>query len=271
MINLNSNIEEDQELNFASNRAFLYADALFDTLIFKNNKIVFAEEHYFRLLASMRQLRMEIPHYFTQEFWEKEIFKTIQSNKLSDARVRTSIFRESGGLYTPNRNSIQFVIQTSLIDYQTKPKYRLGIYKDNYINTSSLNTIKTTNRLQNVLAAIYAKENEFDTCILLNHKKQIAEVIHANIFVVFGTQIKTPALTEGCVNGIIRNKVIDLITKIPDLNVVKGEISPYELQQATEVFITNSVIGIQPVTHYKKKEYDKKVAQLLQEKLQSLI
>ncbi len=270
MINFNT-IIENQENNLASNRAFLYADALFDTLVFKNNEIIFSEAHYFRLLASMRQLRMEIPHYFTQEFWEKEILKTIQSNKLDDTRVRTTIFRESDGLYTPKKNTIQFVIQTSPLNYITKQKYSLGIYKDNYLNTSSLNTIKTTNRIQNVLASIYAKENEFDTCILLNHKKQIAEVIHANIFIVFGTQIKTPALTEGCINGIVRNKVIDLITKIPDLNVVEGEISPYELQQATEVFITNSVIGIQPVTHYKKKVYDKKVAELLQERLQSLI
>jgi branched-chain amino acid aminotransferase len=271
MINVNGIIQKNQNFSFITNRSFLYGDALFDTLIYRNTNLVFIEAHYFRLLASMRQLRMEIPSFFTQDYWEEEILKTLKANNLSDARVRTTIYRDSKGLYTPNTNSIQFIIQTNVSDYQMKHDYTLGIYRDDFLNTNSLDNLKTTNRIQNVLASIYAKENNFDTCSLLNHRKQVAETIHANIFMIFGNQIKTPALTEGCINGIIRNKVIDLVNKISDLQLIECEITAFELQQADEVFITNSVIGIQSIKQYKKKTYNNEVTKLLKEEFDRLI
>ena len=54
----------------------------------------------------------------------------------------------------------------------------------------------------NTLASIFAEENDLDNCILLNEKKGVVEVTNGNIFVVKGTVIKTPALTEGCIKGI---------------------------------------------------------------------
>jgi branched-chain amino acid aminotransferase len=266
MINLNGKIIND---SIIKNRALLYADALFDTLIVNDNQIVFLEAHYFRLLAGMRQLRMEIPSYFTQNYWKQEILHLLETTKLSNARVRTTVFRDSDGLYTPNVNTSNYLIQIDKLKYQTKDTFKLGIYKDNLLSTNSIDNIKTTNKVINVLAAIYAKEQEFDTCLLLNHKRHIAETTYANLFVVFGNQIKTPSLTEGCVKGIIRQKLIEIIQKETNFELTETEISPYELQQADEVFITNSVIGIQPVTHYKKRVFKKETSMILQEKLKA--
>ncbi len=270
MINFNSHLQKETNLNQTINRGFIYGDALFDTIIFNDNRLIFVESHYFRLLASMRQLRMEIPTYFTQEYWEDEIRKTIKANNLTKARVRTTIFRDGKGLYTPKSNTIQYIIQISDFDYQTQSTYTLGVYKDNYLNTTSISNIKTTNRIANILASIYAKENKYDNCILLNHNKQIAEAINANIFLVFNNTIKTPALSEGCINGIIRKKLVEILNKSKDYQLIEGEISPFELLQANEVFLTNSVIGIQPVTNYKKKTYDTEVSELLYEQLEQI-
>lgn len=267
MINYNGNIQEDQNFSITNNRAFLYGDALFDTLLVKENKLIFLEAHYFRLLASMRQLRMEIPINFTQEYWQKEINKLLEITQLTTARVRTTIFRDSIGLYTPNSNKIGFIIQVDRLNYQTKDEYILGVYKDNYVNTNKLDNLKTTNRLQNVLASIYMKENELDSCLILNHNKQITEAIYANIFVIFGNQIKTPPLSEGCIDGIIRKKIIEIINLIPDIQLIETTITPFELQQASEVFLTNSILGIQPVTQYKKKFFTKNIGNFLAEKL----
>ena len=116
----------------------------------------------------------------------------------------------------------------------------------------------------NTLASIFADENDLDNCILLNEKKGVVEVTNGNIFVIKGNVIKTPALSEGCIKGIVRNKVIEILSKNKDFKLEETSISPFEIQKADEVFITNAIIGVQPVTGYKKKvfttEIGKKIA-----------
>lgn len=269
MINFNGTIKKDTDFSLTTNSAFLYGDALFDTLIFKNNKLVFFEAHYFRLVASMRQLRMEIPPFFTQQYLEDEIRKLIGPNQIEDTRVRTTIYRNNEGLLIPKSNTINFLIHVSPLKYETKASYVLGIYKDNYLTTTAISSIKTTNRIPNVLATIYAAENAYDNCILLNHKKQIAEVTNANIFAIQGNIIKTPALSEGCIDGILRKKLITLINESTEYSIVEGTIDSYELLQSDELFITNSVIGVQPVTQFKKKIYKSNIGKDLNKKLEA--
>jgi len=267
MISINGNIQKESNCLIDANRGFLYGDALFDTMIFKNDTLVYYEAHYFRLLASMRQLRMEIPSFFTQDYWKKEIYKTIKANSLKEARVRTTIYRNSLGLYTPASNNIHYLIQVTSLKQNTKPTYKLGIYKDNYLNANPLSNIKTTNRVTNILASIFAKENDFDTCLLLNNKKQVAEVIHANIFIIKNNIILTPPLTEGCINGIVRSKIIKLLKKSTTYQILENEITSFDVLHADEVFISNSVIEIQPVTHFKKKVFSTDFTMKLQKEL----
>jgi len=107
----------------------------------------------------------------------------------------------------------------------------------------------------NILASIYAKENDLDNCVLINEKKGVVEVANANIFILKGTVIKTPALTEGCIKGVVRGKIIENISKNKEYTLEETNISPFEIQKADEVFITNAIIGIQSVTNYKKKNF----------------
>jgi branched-chain amino acid aminotransferase len=205
-------------------------------------------------MASMRMLRMEIPADFSLEYVESEVVKVLKSNGLiNKARVRLTVFRKDGGFYTPVVNDIDFVIQVSNLNVELKKKYEVDLYKDFYVQASLLSTIKTTNRLLNVVASIFAQENDLDSCILINDKKQLVEATHSNLFVVKGNTISTPALTEGCIKGVLRSKIIELLQKEDKYNIEEREISPFELKKADEVFLTNSIIYIQPVTHYRKK------------------
>lgn len=122
MLNYNGDlINEDDFSVSVNNRAFRYGDAIFETISVVNNNIVFWEDHYFRLMASMRMLRMEIPLKFTLEFLEDQILKSIpnqiENNRL---RVRLSVYRKDGGLYTPKTNEVDYVIEVSENTYQTK-------------------------------------------------------------------------------------------------------------------------------------------------------
>jgi len=261
MINFNGELQHPDTINLTSeNRAFKYGDAIFETVKVIPHKVIFWEDHYFRLMSSMRMLRMKIPMEFTLEFLENEILKTVavHENAIS-YRVRLNIFRKDGGFYTPKTNKIDFSIQVYENLYQTKDSYSLDVFKDFYNYSGLLSTIKTNNRMLNTLASIFAEENDLDNCILLNEKKGVVEVTNGNIFIVKGSVIKTPALDQGCIKGIIRSKVIEIVQKNKDFTIEETSISPFEIQKADEVFITNAIIGVQPVSSYKKKQFISKV------------
>lgn len=257
MININGELLFEQNIKLSTeNRGFKYGDAIFETIKVSNNRIIFWEDHYFRLMASMRMLRMKIPMEFTLEFLQKEILKTVAAQDNADSyRVRLNIYRKDGGLYTPKTNEIDYLIDVKKNIYITKEVYKVDIFKDFYSYSGLLSTIKTNNRMVNTLASIYAKENDLDNCVLINEKKGAVEVANGNIFILKGNTIKTPALTEGCIKGIIRKKVIEIITKNPEYNLEETNISPFEIQKADEVFVTNAIMGVQPVTNYKKKQF----------------
>ncbi|SDL34128.1 aminotransferase class IV [Kriegella aquimaris] len=276
-INFNGDLHARESLYLNhENRGLRYGDGLFETLRVIHGKIIFWEDHYLRLMASMRILRMEIPMSFTMEFLEEELLRTLRQNALIDkpARVRLSVFRNNGGLYTPLTNEISYIIETVALDaafYQISDgRYEVELFKDFYLNSDMLSTLKTNNKILNVVGSIFAKENGYENCLLLNQDKQVAEALNGNIFLVKNGVIKTPPLKDGCLNGIIRKKVMEIVTKTEDYTLEETSISPFELQKADELFITNSVVGIRPITKYRKKEFERAVATQLLGKLNAL-
>ena len=264
MVNYNGDLVAfDDVIITPNNRAYKYGDSVFETIKIINGKLVFWEDHYFRLMASMRMLRMRIPMNFTLEFLEEEILKIVSTKSENNLRVRLCITRKDGGFYTPTTNEIDYLIESSEIKFITKDKYTLDLFKDFYIYSGYLSTIKTNNKLINTLASIFAKENELDNCLLLNERKGIVEATNASLFLIKGTLIKTPLLSEGCLKGIAREKVINIIKSSSDYDIEEAVISPFEIQKADELFITNSIIGIQPVTNYRKKVFSTDISKKL--------
>ncbi|MFT5217479.1 MAG: branched-chain amino acid aminotransferase [Glaciecola sp.] len=274
MVNINGNIikKEDASISIL-NRGFNYGDAVFETIKVSHNKILFWEDHYFRLMASMRILRMEIPMNFTLEFLEKQIFDLVQSNNSSTKtiRIKLIVFRNSYGFYLPDNNDVSYVISSETLNedfYHLQENNNVvDLYKDHYVSTDLLSTLKTNNRIINVTGSIFAKENDLDNCLLLNTQKQVVEALNANLFLVKGNTIKTPPLSDGCIKGVMRKQIIDIIKLIPDFVLEEASISPFELQKADELFLTNVIIGIKPITKYRKKEFNTEVARNLLGKL----
>ncbi len=274
MINFNGDIQSTNQ-TLTTNRAFKYGDAVFETLKVVKGNILFLEDHYFRLMASMRIIRMDIPMNFTMEFLEAEILKllTVQSLTNSAARVRMTVYRDGQGFYTPNDSSIVYFIEANELkssDYELSSNQMIvDLFKDHYIAPQLLSTLKTTNRVLNVIAGIYASENDLDNCLLLNTSKQVVEAINGNIFLVKDGIIKTPPLADGCVKGIMRKQIITLLAKIDDYTLIEESISPFELQKADELFVTNVIQGVVSVTQYRKKSYANVVAEKLVNSLNS--
>ncbi|HET8735556.1 MAG TPA: aminotransferase class IV [Pricia sp.] len=274
MVNFNGELlpENTPFLNH-QNRGLRYGDSLFESLRAVNGKLFFWEDHYLRLMASMRMLRMEIPMEFTMEFLESNIQETLTASDLHEraARIRLTVFRNDGGLYLPENNTASFIIETRPLE---SPFYILGadhyeveLFKDYYVNPDLLSTLKTNNKIINVVGSIFARENGYDNCLLLNNDKQVVEALNGNLFLVSGRAIKTTPLDGGCLNGILRKKLMGIIDKLESYDLQETPISPFELQKADELFITNSIMGIRPITKYRKKEFDTRVAKDLIGKL----
>lgn len=278
MFNFNGDIQNRIEKIFL-NRAFLYGDSVFETIKVVKNKILFWEEHYLRLMSSMRILKIEIPNTFTPEYLEDQIKKTNFSvSKLFSGRVRLTIFRDGGGFYTPKSNESCFVIKSFendkiLFDTEFK-EYKVDIYKDYFIQSNLLSNLKTNNRLINILGSIYAKNSGLENCILLNDQKLVAEFLNGNIFVVKENIVLTPPLGSGCLSGVMRNKIIESIIGIPLIDVKEQNFSAYEIISSQEIWVSNCISGIIPVTDYRNKQFGnslaKKVTDLFNNEISSI-
>lgn len=276
MINFNGSIVSDDANLLIHNRSFLYGDAVFETVKIVNSKILFLEDHYFRLMSSMRIVRMEIPMNFTLEYLEEQILSLAKTKKIENSsRARITVYRNDGGYYLPQNNTVSYLITVESLENAlysiVQNEYVVDLYTDFYVAKQLLSSIKTTNKLLNITASIYASENDLDNCLLLNDSKNVIEALQGNLFMLKGNALVTPPVSEGCLNGVMRKQILSLARTIENLEVIEEAISPFDLQKADELFITNVIKGIQPITKYRKKEFTIDFSKLLVQKLNDSI
>ena len=276
MINYNGELLSSETTLSNSNRAFLYGDGVFETLKIVDSKILFIEDHYFRLMASMRIVRMQIPDNFTLEYFEEQVLNLAKAtNNQNSARVRMTFFRNDGGIYLPQTRTVSFLIQIAplnQINYSfSDAVYEVDLYKDFYITKQLLSTIKTTNKMINITGSIFADENDLQNCLLLNNEKNVVEALNGNLFMLAGNKLITPPIEDGCLNGIMRKQIIQIVAKMENIELIENSISPFDLQKADELFITNIITGIQPITKYRKKEFTTQLSKVLVQKINELI
>lgn len=276
MVNFNGNIQDNSGILVENNRGFLFGDSIFETIKVLPNQILYLEDHYFRLMASMRICRMEIPMNFTMEFMESEIFKLIQALPFAKAyRIRFSVFRIGNGYYTPDYREVKFIINGSALEnsiYEiNSSEYEIELFKDAHITKQLFSTLKSNNKMIQVVGSIFAKENDYQNCLLLNDEKNVVEALQSNVFMKMGNRLITPPLSDGCLNGIMRKQILEIAKKIDGLIVEESSISPFDLQKADELFLTNTIIGIQPITKYRKKTFTIEISNEILKRLNAQI
>ena len=170
------------------NRGLHYGDAVFETIRVSAGKVLFWEDHYFRLMASMRIMRMEIPMTFTPEFLEEEILQTIETDpeQGSAYRVKLLVWRSWGGKYTPTAKTVEYLIDIELLQQPfytfSETPYEVELFKDHYVNSGFLSTLKTNNKTIHVLGSIYAEENDYQNCLLINENKRSLKLLNGTCF-----------------------------------------------------------------------------------------
>lgn len=271
-INFNGQIvPEDSKLFSVDSRALRYGDGLFETMLYQEGEIRFLHLHVDRLQRGMQKLQLEQSSMFDAYFIKKITDDLIRKNNMLGQRVRVRliVFREGGGIYTPVTNKSAFILQVHKLETEVRDK-KVGLIVDLFTEVkkpySDLSALKTNNALVYVLAGNFKRKFEYDDVFILNQEGFLCEALTSNIFVYFDKVLYTPALNQGCVEGIMRKVVMDMAAD-EGIPVVEAQINPEIMKKADELFCTNAVQGIQWVMGYKQKRYFNKISRLMQEKL----
>lgn len=241
------------------NRAFMYGDGLFETIRVINGKPFNLENHILRLFEGAKVLNIKVPSYYSTDYFNKQIINLLEKNNITlGGRVRLCVYRENGGYYKPeNNNCLCFITADSLqnnLYNMNEEGLTVDIYSDISKHKNILSNFKTSNMLHYIIAGNYALDNNLDDCFIINSKRNIIEAISSNIFLVSNGVLYTPPLSDGCIGGTMRMYVINIALK-NNFKVYETSILPQNLMVADEIFLTNSIQGIQWIGSYKSKRY----------------
>ncbi|MFN8143136.1 MAG: aminotransferase class IV [Bacteroidia bacterium] len=259
-INFNGNIVDSSQAIFTSaNRAFRYGDAVFETIRLMNGEILFFEQHLERLKRSMALLGMHPHDDLTFHNLYLSIRHLDQVNQLKGhGRIRLEVFRNDGGLYTPQSNNVSYIIEVTPL---TTRHYKLNetglkieLYTDIKKPVSELSNLKSSNALYYVMAGLHKRKHNYGDCLVLNTDDRIAEAISSNIFLLKGKELITPSLSEACVAGVMRESIIRLMEEKGN-PVLQTGIEVEDMFKADEIFLTDVIHGIRWVSAFRHKRF----------------
>ena len=274
-INFNGDIVPiDQQVLTVANRGFKYGDGLFESMRLIKGELKFAELHSERIRKGLKLLKMDSWSHVDPWFMRERIEELVRRNKIGpDARIRLTAFRDGDGFYSPSSNKMGYVLEAVKLNdcaYILNDKgLIIDVYDELTKPVNILSNLKTCNSLIYVLAGIYKNQNGLDEVLVLNSNGFLCESMSSNVFIFYDKKLYTPALSEGCIAGVMRQVIIKLAMENA-IELVEAQISPDILNVADEVFLTNAARGIQWVMGYNNKRYFNEVSRYLNEKLNLL-
>lgn len=251
-------IPADEPVLLASNRGYRYGDGLFETMKVAKGKILLSDHHFERLFAGLALLQFEIPRLFLRQKTEDEILSLCKKNNCEGlARVRLSVFRGNGGLYDEDKG-LQYLIEcwplTESVSKLNENGLVIDVFPGAEKSCDKFSNLKSANFLPYSMAALYAKEKKLNDCLVLNTTGGIADSTIANLFIIKNAIVITPGLEEGCVNGVMRQYLLQKM-QAADCAVQEATLSVNDILVADEVFLTNAIHGIRWVRQFRDMSY----------------
>lgn len=271
---LNGEVYEGAFSISSSNRAFRYGDAVFETIKVSQRHPLFYRSHYSRLVRGLDALQIHIPEDFTFQYFLHSLKNLLQAGKIENGAIRLQAWRSGKGSYTAKQNDFQWLAEVSSAEntffQEEAGNYQLGVYQNLRKNYSAISEFKTSNAIPYVLAANFAQQQSLQNVLILNDQDNVVETVAENVFIYSDGMVTTPPLTDGCIDGIMRSmlKKIFIWNKI---DFREESIRVQDVENAQEVFLTNSLKGIVPVSHFRQKHYFNAFSNGLQLKLNERI
>lgn len=250
----------------ASDAGFLHGAGLFETMRVRNGKIFRVADHLARISASARELDLTLSLGESQ--LADLVTDLLDANNLADARVRLTLTRGDLSTITAENPTPDVTLLITAAPFAAYPPELyakgmtvvIGPYKQNVFNP--LTGHKTTSYLDRLLALKQAQLARAGEALWFTpNNETLAEGSISNVFIVDQQGIlATPPVTMPdhpeqrlCLPGITRNVVLSIAR---DMQILPHErlLSISELLGAKEVFLTNAIMGIMPVTRIERHE-----------------
>lgn len=253
------------------NRSFRYGDGFFETIKYEDGVIKLADLHFERLFSSLDKLAFTPPLYFTSAYLENQIHELVKKNGHTKlARIRITIYRGDGGIYDEINHYPHHLIQSWELNSSNNKLNQNGlildVFQDARISFDGFSHIKSNNYLSYAMAAIWAKKNKLNDALLLNSNNRLAEATIANVFIVKNGVIKTPELSEGPVQGVMRKHLLQKL-RADSFPIEETKISIEDLEDASEIFLTNAIYGIRWVKQFRKSALTNQISSQIYNKL----
>jgi len=239
------------------NRSFRYGNGFFETMKMINGNIVLEALHMQRLFQSLQVMQFCKPNYFTPAYIQEQIQTlTLQNDHQSLARVRLMVFRGNGNLYDDDNTPNYLIESLRLYEFPVYGEKGLVIdmYKEGRKVTDAFSVIKNNNYLPYAMAARWSKKTGLDDALVMNNYERIVEATTANVFIVKDGVVQTPPLSEGCIAGVVRRYLLAFM-KERNWMYKEKPLTPEEVLDADEVFITNAGFYIRWVQQCGSKIY----------------
>lgn len=232
-----------------SDRGFLLGDGIFETMAAREGKLIFADSHFDRLSRGADTLGIKLP-YSIAELMSAATSLLAESNNSDQDRtaVRLTLTRGTGprGL-VPSSEANPTVLITCAQSPLPKETARAIIATGRRNEFSPTANLKTLTYLDQVLARQEADAGGADDAILLNTQDKVTCATAANIFLWDSNTLITPPLSDGCLDGTVRRKVLEIASQ-SGIAAFEESITPSTLANVESAFLTNSLVGLQPLT-----------------------
>lgn len=237
-------------------RGLHYGDGLFETIAVADGAPIRWRRHLDRLADGCRRLGIPMPN---AEDLEREAMHVCA--RAEKAVLKITVTRGSGGRgYKPPQNPVP----TRIVALHPWPQYP-ALFANRGVKARICTTrlganpqlagIKHLNRLEQVLARREWDDPEIPEGLMLDGSGRVIEGTMSNLFLVRGGCVFTPELSESGVAGIVRGLVLESCRAL-DIPLKISDIKLHDVQQADELFLTNSIIGLWPVIELEGRRYE---------------
>lgn len=250
-------VDEKDAVVSVFDHGLLYGDGVFEGIRAYNGRVFLLDEHIDRLYDSAKAIALNIP--MTKAEMSDAVVKTCKANDIADGYIRLVVTRGKGtlGLNPYLCEKAEIIIIAGKIQLYPQDLY------DNGLRIVTVGTIrnhpeainpriKSLNYLNNVMAKIEAINAGCMECLMLNHKGEVAEASGDNVFVIKNGVISTPPSSCGALEGLTRNKVMELAREA-GYEVREAVLARYDLYVADEVFLTGTAAEVISVVDVDKR------------------
>jgi branched-chain amino acid aminotransferase len=230
----------------------LYGDGVFEGIRAYNGIVFHLREHIERMMEGLRLTRINIT--LTKQDLMNAVVETLRKNNFTDAYIRLIVTRGRGNLGLDPRSSPQpsIIIMTEPVAPAHGREARekgitaiISSYRRDMVDGTT-HELKSLNYIQSVLAKFQAIDAGTDEVVMLDHRGMVSEFHGSNLFMIKQGIVHTPTSAAGILHGITRSRILKLAEEL-GYEIHERDITPYELLNADEVFLTGTMAEVVPV------------------------